>query len=96
MNPVFWLIIEALEIYSFVIIIAVVASWLVAFNVINLYNGFVRSLMRVLSALTEPVFRLVRKVVPPIGGLDLSPLIVLFGVYFLQNFVRWLYVRLPF
>ena len=63
-----------LEIYKWVVIIAVIVSWLIAFNVINTYNNFVRSLLRCLAPLTEPVFRRVRKVMPPMGGLDLSPI----------------------
>ena len=76
MNPIAALLIEVLEIYKWVVIAAVIVSWLTAFNVINQYNNFVRSLLRILIALTEPVFRPIRKVIPAIGGLDLSPLVV--------------------
>jgi YggT family protein len=47
----------------------------------------------VLDALTEPVFRQVRRVVPPIGGLDLSPIVVLIGLWFLERLVIWLALR---
>jgi len=93
-NPIIWLILEILNIYTIVIIVAVVVSWLVAFNVINLYNAFIRSVVRILDALTEPVFALVRKVIPSIAGLDLSPLIVLLAVYFLQYSVGWFAFRM--
>jgi YggT family protein len=73
--------------YWIVIIAAVVVSWLVAFGVLNTYNPYARGVIRALDALTEPVFRRVRRFVPPLGGLDLSPLIVLLVLYALQYLV---------
>jgi YggT family protein len=64
------------QLYIYVVIAAVIVSWLIAFGVINMRNEFVRTAVRFLDALTEPVFRQIRRVIPPIGGLDLSPLIV--------------------
>ncbi len=84
MSPVLWLIYQVLNIYFWIVIIAVVASWLVGFGVINAYNPVARQILNVLRALTEPVFRVVRKVIPIIGGLDLSPLIVCLLIAFLQ------------
>jgi YggT family protein len=75
-----------LQLYTYVIIAAVIMSWLLAFNVVNYHNNFVRSLVRILDTLTEPVFRMVRRVLPPMGGLDLSPIVVLFAVWALQAF----------
>ena len=65
LNPIPALLIEVLEIYKWIVIAAVIVSWLTAFNVINQYNNFVRTVLRVLIALTEPVFRQVRRVIPP-------------------------------
>ena len=64
LNPIAALLIEILEIYKWVVIAAVIVSWLTAFNVINVHNNFVRTLLRILLALTEPVFRQVRRVLP--------------------------------
>ncbi len=64
------------DLYEFVIILAVVASWLIAFGVLSTRNELARSLINLLDALTEPVFRQVRRVLPAIGGLDLSPIVV--------------------
>jgi YggT family protein len=89
LNPIAALLIEVLEIYKWVVIAAVIVSWLVAFNVINTHNQFVRSLLRMLDALTEPVFRQVRRVLPPFGGLDLSPIIVFLAIWFLQYSIQW-------
>ena len=71
-----------LEFYWWVVIAAVIVSWLIAFNVINTHNNFVRTILRFLDALTEPVFRQVRRLIPPMGGLDLSPLVVLIAIWF--------------
>ena len=93
-NPFVNLIVTLLDIYTWIVLAAVVMSWLIAFGVINIHNQFARSIVRFLDAVTEPVFRQVRRVVPSIGGLDISPLIVLIGVVFLQNFVQWAALRL--
>jgi YggT family protein len=66
MNVIWW-----------IIVIQMILSWLVAFNVINTYNQFVRGLLRGLDRLTEPVYRPIRKVLPDFGGLDFSPLVVI-------------------
>ena len=76
-----------LQLYTYVIIAAVVVSWLVGFGVINTYNPAARSILRALHALTEPVFGPIRRILPPIGGLDLSPMIALLIIIFLQ---RWI------
>ena len=81
------LLITVLDIYWYIIIAAVIASWLVGFGIINSYNPVARSILRALHALTEPVFGPVRRIIPPIGGLDLSPLIVLLLLTFLRNWL---------
>jgi YggT family protein len=93
LNPIAALLIEVLEIYKWVVIVAVIVSWLTAFNVINVHNNFVRSALRVLWALTEPVFRQVRKVLPPVAGLDLSPIVVFVVIWFLQYSIEYLSFR---
>ena len=74
-----------LQFYTWVVIAAVIVSWLVNFGVINIHNQFARMAVTTLFALTEPVFRQIRRVIPPFGGLDLSPLIVIFAIYFLDR-----------
>jgi len=87
--PFIWLLLELINIYTWIIIIAVVMSWLVAFGVINTHNQFARMVVRFLDAVTEPVFRQVRRVIPPIGGLDISPLIVLIFLQFVTYSIRY-------
>ena len=94
LDPISSLILLLLDLYWWVVVAAVVASWLIAFNVINLHNNIVRSLVHLLDALTQPVFRQIRRVIPVIGGIDISPLFVLIGIWFLQKLVVWVAWRL--
>ncbi|HJS45474.1 MAG TPA: YggT family protein [Rhizomicrobium sp.] len=89
LNPIAALLIAVLDIYKWVVIAAVIVSWLTAFNVINSHNNFVRSLLHILYVLTEPVFRPIRRIIPQVGGLDLSPIIVLLIIWFLQYSIQW-------
>ena len=85
---VIWILLES---YKWIVIIAVIMSWLIAFNVVNTRNQIVGMIADFLYRLTEPAFRLVRGWLPSLGGLDLSPLIVLLAVYVLQRMIE-LYV----
>jgi len=88
-NPIIALLLLLLDLYWWVVVIAVVVSWLVAFGVLNTYNHFARSVIRTLEALTEPVFRPIRRIITPLGGLDLSPLIVLIAIWFIEYVLLW-------
>jgi len=74
-----------LQVLIWVIIIQAILSWLVAFNVINTYNQFVRSLLHALDRMTAWLYRPIRRVLPDFGGLDLSPLVVLLIIWALQQ-----------
>ena len=87
LSTVLSIVATIINLYIFVIFAAVIASWLIAFGVVNMRNEAVRSVMRILDALTEPVFRQVRRILPPIAGLDLSPLIVLIALYAIERFL---------
>jgi YggT family protein len=76
-----------ITLYTYVIIAAVVLSWLVAFGVINAYNPMVRSIGQLLNAVTEPLLRPIRSMMPNLGGLDISPIILLLGCFFVQSVV---------
>jgi YggT family protein len=76
-----------LTVLWWVIVIQAVLSWLIAFNVINTSNDFVRSLWEGLRKLTEPLYRPIRRILPDFGALDLSPLVVLLLVFILSNIV---------
>ena len=78
-------VIILLKIVWWIIVIQMILSWLVAFNVINTYNDFVRGLLKGLDRITEPVYRPIRKVLPDFGGLDFSPMVVLLVLWILNQ-----------
>ena len=71
-----------------IIVIQMVLSWLVAFNVINTHNDFVRGLMRGLDRILEPIYRPIRKVLPDFGGLDFSPMVVIIVLMILRKLLE--------
>ena len=77
----------ALDFYKWIVIANVVISWLVAFNVINTTNQFIYMVMDFTYRLTDPLYSRIRAILPNMGGIDLSPLVVLFGVMFLQSLI---------
>ncbi|MCB1537987.1 MAG: YggT family protein [Rhodospirillales bacterium] len=81
------LLILALQIYTFIIIAQVVISWLIAFGVLNTANPQAARLVSALSRATEPVMGAVRRYVPPIGGIDITPIIVIFAITLLERVV---------
>lgn len=82
----------ALQFYTYLVIANVVMSLLFQFNVIDWSNQTVRQIWNAVAALTEPVLQRIRAILPAMGGLDLSPLVLLFGIYFVQNVIgRYIY-----
>ena len=76
-----------LRVLMYIIIIQAILSWLVAFNVINTYNDFVRTFLTALDRITEPLYRPFRKILPDFGGLDFSPLIVLLLIIIVKDYL---------
>jgi YggT family protein len=76
-----------ITLYTYVVIAVVIFSWLMAFGVINAYNPTVRMIYQALNALTEPLLKPIRNVMPEMGGLDISPVILLLACYFIQTVV---------
>ena len=92
MQAILDLVLMILSIYKWVVIIVVIMSWLIAFNVINLYNNIVRSIWTGLNAVTEPVLRPIRNVLPAMGGMDLSPVVLLLLIFLIQDvIVKYVY-----
>ncbi len=81
-------LVKALEIYSWLVILSAVLSWLVAFNVVNMRNDFVRSIANGLYAVTEPVLARIRRFLPHMGGVDLSPIVL---ILLIQLLIGWIY-----
>ncbi len=80
MQLLYYLFNQVIGLYTFVLIAAVVLSWLIAFGVVNQYNQVVAIIHRITHALTEPLLRPIRRFVPPVGGLDLSFIVLFIGV----------------
>jgi YggT family protein len=76
-----------LGLYMWLLIASAVLSWLIAFNIVNTGNRFVHAVGDFLYRITEPALRPIRRVVPPMGGLDLSPLILILIIWFLRVFL---------
>lgn len=92
-TPVFMLIDAILQLYQLVVFVMVIMSWLLSFGVINRHNQFVDAVWRTIMAVTEPVLAPIRRILPDMGGIDLSPVVLLLGVYFAREMNRWLMVR---
>ena len=84
MIPIYLLTLKILEIYSFIVIANVIISWLVAFNVLNTQNRFVYSVLELTYRLTEPFLNKIRRFLPNLGTLDISPVILLLLIWFIE------------
>jgi len=85
------LIDKVIDIYTWIVIAGAIMSWLVAFGVVNISNKFIRMVVDVLYRLTEPVLRPIRRILPNLGGVDISPVILLLGLFFVRSLL-WEYV----
>ncbi|MEO1039103.1 MAG: YggT family protein [Pseudomonadota bacterium] len=83
----FYFVSPVLTLLVILLLVSIVLSWLIAFNVVNSNNQLVSTIWRFSTGLTEPILRPIRSVIPPLGGMDLSPLILLLVIYFVQNYV---------
>ena len=91
MIAIFYLVLQILKLYSYIVIANVIISWLVAFNVLNTRNRFVYSVLELTYRLTEPFLNKIRRFLPNLGTLDISPIILLVLIWFLQT-CMYLYV----
>ncbi|MES0812802.1 YggT family protein [Roseibium sp. SCPC15] len=87
MTALFNVILIALELYTYVIIASAIFSWLYAFNIVNSSNQFINSIGRVLYNLTEPALRPIRRFMPDLGGVDISPVILLLAIIFIRQII---------
>ena len=94
MNPFLWLIDTVISVYFWIILAMVILSWLIAFNVVNRSNPYVRQIGQALEKLTEPLLRPIRRFLPDLGGIDISPIILLIGLQFFGMLVRWVFFSL--
>ena len=84
MIAIFYLVLQILKLYSYVVIANVIISWLVAFNVLNTQNRFVYSILEFSYRLTDPFLNRIRRFLPNLGNLDISPIILLLLIWFIE------------
>ncbi|CEG10138.1 YGGT family protein [Afipia felis] len=89
MRAVLDIVLIVLDLYVWLLIASAVLSWLIAFNVVNTRNQFVASVAEFLYKITEPVLRPIRNMMPNFGGLDISPIIVILIIMFLQRVITY-------
>ena len=87
MKSIFILFDNIINLYIWVLIINVIMSWLVAFNVLNTSNRFVYSVLDISQRLTDPPLNFIRRYLPNLGSIDISPIILILGLMFLRNLV---------
>ena len=84
MIAIFYLLLQILKIYSYVVIANVIVSWLIAFNILNTQNRFVYSILELTYKLTDPILNKIRRFLPNLGTLDISPVILLLLIWFIE------------
>ncbi len=91
MQPIINLLSTAITLYVWVLIISAVLSWLVAFNVVNTRNQVVRTIGDICHRLTEPALRPIRQRIPNLGGIDISPIILILALFFVRDaLIYWI------
>ena len=91
MIAIFYLVLQLLKLYSYVVIANVLISWLIAFNILNTQNRLVYSILELTYRLTEPFLNRIRRFLPNLGTLDISPIILLLLIWFIEMCMK-LYV----
>ena len=94
MNSILVLFNDIVRLYIWVLVINAVASWLVAFNVINTNNRFVYSVLEISHKLTNPPLRFIRSFMPNLGSVDISPIVLILALVFLRNFINEMYYKI--
>ena len=91
MIAIFYLVLQILKLYSYVVIANVIISWLIAFNILNTQNRFVYSILEFTYRLTDPILNKIRRFLPNLGAFDISPIILLLLIWFVEMCMK-LYV----
>ena len=92
MQAVLYVLLQVLSLYMYILIASAIMSWLIAFNVVNTHNQVVAVVGDFLYRITEPALRPIRNMLPNLGGIDISPIILLLGIFFIQSVItRYIY-----
>jgi len=94
MTSLLILIDKVIDIYTWIVIAGAIASWLVAFGVVNTRNQVIRWIIDFLYRITEPALRPIRRILPNLGGIDISPVILIVALMFIDQFIFWLWFQL--
>ena len=84
MIAIFYLVLQVLKLYSYVVIANVIISWLIAFNILNTQNRLVYSILEMTYKLTDPILNKIRGFLPNLGSLDVSPIVLLLLIWFIE------------
>jgi len=87
MRAVLDIILLILQLYWWIVLAMIIMSWLISFNVINTRNEFVAAVWRIVNQLTDPILRPIRRVLPNMSGLDLSPLVLFLIIFFIERII---------
>ena len=96
MIAIFYLVLQILKLYSYVVIANVIVSWLIAFNVLNTSNRFVYSVLELTYRLTDPILNKIRGFIPNLGSLDISPVILLLLIWFIEMCMKFYIAQMIF
>ena len=89
MEPILLLLYRVIDIYFYILIINIVLSWLIAFNIVNMQNKIVVTILYTTNRLTDPLLNPVRRILPNLGGIDISPIILVLCLLFVQDYIRF-------
>jgi YggT family protein len=89
MEPILLLLYRVIDIYFYILIINIVLSWLIAFNIVNMQNKIVVTILSATNRLTDPLLNPVRRILPNLGGIDISPIILVLCLLFVQDYIRF-------
>lgn len=96
MKPVVFILIQVINLYMYLLIASAILSWLIAFSVVNTRNQFVSAIAEFLYRITEPVLGPIRRRLPNLGGLDISPIIAFFALWLIQLYLaEYVYPYVP-
>ncbi len=87
METIGYILMLALDVFFWIIILQVVLSWLIVFEVINVRNAKAANLIQLISKITDPVYKPLRKYIPSIAGIDITPIIIIFGIQLIKSYV---------
>ena len=96
MVPLIGFIVLVIDLYIWVVIAGAILSWLIAFNVVNTQNRFVYSVADMLYRITDPALRPIRRVLPNLGGIDISPVILILLLLFVRNLIQELFATMAY